>query len=440
MTCLKFRVIVVCLAAVLALGITLPLMAIQPPPIVLVMPADGAEVSGNSVTFSWNPSTWADTITNRWYTLQISSQSDFSTIVNTYSGIKATSKTVNNIPQDGSLYYWRVRVSMIMTIGGSPSTKQSDWSAPRMFLAKLAPPPPPASLISPAQGAQVTTIPIAFNWSPSSGAVKYHFQISTQDNFVSTFYNMEDINNTIVSVTPFPQNGSTYYWRVKAIDALGQGDWSQVRSFVSAPPPQPPPPASYAEPANGATVSGSAVALIWNASAGATRYHLQVAKLPVFPKVNLHYSNDNIAATQFAVPGMPNDGTKFYWRVRAFKEEGGWSAWNNVVFKTRHFFSGQSQTPPQGPLLVAPNHGADISENSITFNWKAAGGAAKYQLQIGTTNSFSAVFFNNVNISGTSFTVPNFPDQTVRYYWRVRACSAAGIWGNWSETRMFNTN
>jgi len=70
------------------------------------------------------------------------------------------------------------------------------------------------------------------NWSAASGATSYQLQVSTTNNFESPI-----ADETVLTGTSSPVsnllNGTTYYWRVKANNTIGNSDWSTVWSFTT---------------------------------------------------------------------------------------------------------------------------------------------------------------------------------------------------------------
>lgn len=68
-------------------------------------------------------------------------------------------------------------------------------------------------------------------------------------------------------------------------------------------------------------VSGDAVTLTWNASEGATTYHVQVSKDAGFNNRSMYVVEDKkLAATSLEVKGLEK-GVKYFWRVAAVNGE-----------------------------------------------------------------------------------------------------------------------
>jgi hypothetical protein len=85
-------------------------------------------------------------------------------------------------------------------------------------------PPNPPDLLSP--GAAIT-----FKWGSPNGATKYQLQVSTSSSFTTTVFDADVGNNTSQEVTGLSL-GTLYYWRVRAGNDGGWGNWSTTRSIT----------------------------------------------------------------------------------------------------------------------------------------------------------------------------------------------------------------
>ena len=74
------------------------------------------------------------------------------------------------------------------------------------------------------------------------------------------------------------------------------------------------------------------------------------------------------------------------------------------------------------------NAASAVDKYSFTANWAAVTGAASYQLDVSTNNTFTAILssYNNLSVSGTSQVVSTGLADNTTYYYRVRAVSNAG--------------
>ena len=130
-------------------------------------------------------------------------------------------------------------------------------------------------------------------------------------------------------------------------------------------------------PPDGRVVNSSNVNYSWNASSGATQYHIQVAFDSVFTMLGL---DANIGgATALPVSGFPNDGTTFYWRVKA-GNSAGWGPYADPFM----FVNGIVPMPPDADFTVDTTGGcsgtvvtfSDASSNTPTsWNWNFPGGS-----------------------------------------------------------------
>lgn len=74
----------------------------------------------------------------------------------------------------------------------------------------------------------------------------------------------------------------------------------------------------------------------------------------------------------------------------------------------------------QYPQLISPPNNSLNNPVSMNFIWGKVANATKYQLQISIDSLFGSFFYNNTNITDTSFSVNGFGYLT-KYYWKVKA-------------------
>jgi len=97
-------------------------------------------------------------------------------------------------------------------------------------------PPSSPKLISPINGASISTTPI-FNWSYVNDVSQsyYILQVSTEESFNNIVFEKKDIvySEYIMNKSEALDTGTTYYWRIKAVDGVNNsGEWSEVWSFT----------------------------------------------------------------------------------------------------------------------------------------------------------------------------------------------------------------
>lgn len=155
-----------------------------------------------------------------------------------------------------------------------------------------------------------------FEWSKVVGARSYEIQIADNAEFTSpmqftatsTFYTNYDL------FTDFK-----YYWRVRAVDNSNQRSvWSEVWEFTTAdynavPTPQ------LVSPFSGEKDFLQDVLLGWNFSIYHNFYEVQIAKDIDFTDIVI--SDNQLDIFYYYAEGLEFN-TKYYWRVRAFGDNG----------------------------------------------------------------------------------------------------------------------
>ena len=349
----------------------------------------------------------------------------------------------------------------------------SDWSGSKTVTIESLPESAPSApaLSSPEDGAAVSgtevlvagevtqRCSVTFEWEALAGADKYFLEVntsSTWDNTSSTWDEeerkvYEAIDNTAKTVTDFAleyrdtkrgfdNDGTTYYWRVKARNTSGWGAWSEGRSFINIGEPLAP---TLSSPEGGDVVSGTSVTFIWEASDGASKYHLEVNTDPNFGNDTMMFYGDVGDVTEYTDIAYLNNDTRYYWRVRA-GNDAGWgtpsSSWSFIS---------------AAPTLSSPDKGASVSGASVTFEWEALSEADKYLLEVNTDPELLEVsidpkwdseipewfeeeekrFYGDVG-NVIEYEDTGYPNDGTRYYWRVWA-SIDGEWKFRSEIWTF---
>lgn len=375
----------------------------------LLSPASGALNQPTSLTLRWNMSTGATS-----YRLQVSTSSSFETLTLEDTTLTSTSKVVSSLAYS-TTYYWRVNAT---NSGGT-----SNWSEVWSFTTIPKAPDTPA-LSNPANGATDQPTTLTLTWAASTGAERYHLQLSTSSAFTTTTVDDPNITVTSRSVGPLV-NGTTYFWRVNATNVGGTSGWSTVWSFTTNVPPPPTP--TLAAPSNGSVNQPTALTLRWNPTQGAERYHLQLATDSSFATVVL---NDSTISLTSRDVGPLMNGTTYYWRVRA-TNSGGTSSFSSTWSFTT------VPAPPSAPMLSSPANGSFNQPTTITLNWNSSTGATSYRLQVSTNSTFSSTVLDDSTLTATSKEVGPLSNNTT-YYWRVNAKNAGGS-SPYSETWSFTT-
>ncbi len=344
------------------------------------------------------------------YNLQLATDSSFSNLVINENGLADTGKQVVGLSRLVR-YYWRV--------SAANNYESSAWSSPAFAFVTAGTIPSVPLLSLPSNGASDINVNPVLTWNASLGADGYTLQVSKSSTFTDFVYNQSGLTATSKQITGL-NNFEKYYWRVSASNISGTSDWSSPAWSFTTSHSIPVPPV-LSSPADNSVDISTSPNLIWNSSSGATSYTLQVSADPSFS--SFIYNQSGIINTNRQVTGL-NNLTNYFWRVRAANGSGT-SGWSDPVwsFKTK-------AASLAAPLLSLPTNMAASVSTSPTFVWIASSGAASYTLQISTDNAFSALTFNQSDISTTNIQVTGLNSFTV-YYWRVRAVNNLGV-SDWS--------
>jgi fibronectin type 3 domain-containing protein len=286
------------------------------------------------------------------------------------------------------------------------------------------PGPQAPTLASPFDGAIGIPRDISLVWDESEEADNYHIQISMDPDFNDTLIDTSGVSNTQIDVVL--TYGTTYYWRVSASNAFGEGDWSSIWSLTTVVDiPEIP---LLVSPGNGTTDVGIDVTLYWGQSERAEVYRLQLALDELFSNVVI--DNNGLVDTELSITDIENEQT-YYWRVRA-ENEGGESEWSNIWNFTT------MPALPGSPILVSPmDQSIGLSCETTDLIWRKVTRSDQYEVQVAATQEFSNPVLHDTVLTDTSFTVSDLLEKTV-YYWRIRAINSAGA-GAWSSVWSFET-
>ena len=173
----------------------------------------------NGLKLVWHSAHRAQT-----YQLQVTNLADFSQqLVVNVTDLIDTTYILNNL-ENYTVYLFRVRA---VNQGGF-----SDWSVPFAFRTINIPPTTPPDLTIPANGATNQPLGLRISWLPVQRAEGYSVQVATDENFQNFFVNEPDVYLTYLNLFNLSP-GTKYYWRVKAWNEAGEGDWSAPYHFTT---------------------------------------------------------------------------------------------------------------------------------------------------------------------------------------------------------------
>ena len=245
-------------------------------------------------------------------------------------------------------------------------------------------------------------------WNAVTGAAKYEvYRARSKD---GTYSLMSTQSATGYTNTSDLTNGTTYYYKVRALDANGTaGAWSSVVSVT------------YKQTLPAPTVTGGNDAqgrptLTWKAVTGAAKYEVYRAR----SKDGDYIKYSTVTGTSYTNTSYIENGNTYYYKVRALKSDGTTGAWSSIVSVT------YKQTLP-APTVT----GGNDSQGRPTLKWNAVTGAAKYEVYRARSKDGDYIKYSTV--TGTSYTNTSYIESGNTYYYKVRALDANGTAGAWSS-------
>ena len=245
-------------------------------------------------------------------------------------------------------------------------------------------------------------------WKAVSGAAKYEvYRARSKD---GDYIKYATVTGTSYTNTRYIENGNTYYYKVRALDANGTaGAWSSIVSVT------------YKQTLPAPTVTGGndsqgRPTLKWKAVSGAAKYEVYRAR----SKDGDYIKYSTTTGTSYTNTSYIENGTTYYYKVRALKSDGTAGAWSSIVAVT------YKQT------LSAPAvTGGNDAQGRPTLKWNAVTGAAKYEVYRARSKDGDYIKYSTV--TGTSYTNTSYIEDGNTYYYKVRALKSDGTAGAWSS-------
>ena len=315
-----------------------------------------------------------------------------------YSTVTGTSYTNTSYIENGNTYYYKVRALDVNGTAGA-------WSSVVSVTYKQTLPAPTVTGGNDAQGRPTLT------WKVVTGAAKYEVYRARSMN--GDYIKYSTVTGTSYTNTSYIENGNTYYYKVRALDANGTaGAWSSIVSVT------------YRAASTG-TLSAPAVTggndaqgrptLKWKAVTGAAKYEVYRAR-----SLNGDYIKySTVTGTSYTNTSYIENGNTYYYKVRALKSDGTAGAWSSIVSVT------YKQTLP-APTVT----GGNDSQGRPTLKWNAVTGAAKYEVY--RARSKDGTYTKYSTTTGTAYTNSSYLTSGATYYYKVRALDANGNAGPYS--------
>jgi hypothetical protein len=307
-----------------AAWIFIPETVSEVPTPVISYPTGGATVYVTNPVVTWYIMSY---YAGARYHLQVSEQSDFSTVTFQKDNISALQQEVTGLA-GGKTYYVRVRLKTTQGQYGYYSQVQSFKVQAQSGTEPVVP------VISyPVNGTTIYTASPLVSWYIAQLAppLKYQLQLSTTNDFTNPVLDVSGIDGLTYQLTNLT-GGAAYYLRVRSYTAGGiYSAYSQTVSFTVSSTSGTNaviPVISY--PTGGVTVYTTSPIISWYITSyqPAQKYNLQLSTKQDFSVIIK--DQDDIAALQYQLTGlMP--GSTYYVRVRGKAQDGSYSLFSSTA-------------------------------------------------------------------------------------------------------------
>ena len=320
-----------------------------------------------------------------------------------YSTVTGTSYTNISYIENGNTYYYKVRALDANGTAGA-------WSSIVSVTYKQTLPAPTVTGGNDAQGRPT------LKWNAVTGAAKYEvYRARSKD---GDYIKYSTVTGTSYTNTSYIEDGNTYCYKVRALDANGTaGAWSSIVSVTYR--------AASTGTLSAPTVTGGNDAqgrptLKWNAVSGAAKYEVYRAR----SKDGDYIKYSTVTGTSYTNTSYIEDGNTYYYKVRALDANGTAGAWSSIVPVTY-------RTASTGTLSAPTVTGGNDAQGRPTLKWNAVSGAAKYEVYRARSKDGDYIKYSTV--TGTSYTNTSYIEDGNTYYYKVRALDANGTAGAWSS-------
>lgn len=369
---------------------------------ILIEPANEAvNINVGIIWYEWAPVEGATE-----YLLQVSSDEDFDNILDEEANLDQTRNILLDFTySENTKYYWRVRA--INQDG------QSDWSETFEFTTWVRIPDVP-QLIFPEANATRIDKNVELRWSDDPRAtfwvVEVFDDVYLENKIVeaNSDTNTYQLNNL--------KTYTRYYWRVKAVNAAGESNWSvnfNFRTINEIPTDK----AVILMPENNVDEQDLTIKFDWEDVEFALNYWIELSKDINFGDIEFKF--ESIPESDKLVYGLEY-GTKYYWHVKAWNTEGDGPWSDTYTFTTKLDLSVSEEFTKELGLNLYPNPANSIAQ--LEFNSPVDGAASivisdasgkvittlfdgyllsgNHSYSVNTDNLSSGVYYYTVNISG----------------------------------------
>lgn len=404
----------------------------------LVNPVQDSVVATLTPTLQWSEAVDAD---NDPLTYNVQIMALNGTIVSSINNVSATSHSVSaGKLVENNQYFWQVQAA--------DAELTSPYSAVASFWVNAIEEAPTAALLgspAPASRADKDTI---FSWQAATDAdplstVTYRLEIARNADFAVPVISVTQSGISSAALSTLPgyddlQSGTTYDWRVVAVDNSGRTSVSAASSFFSNSAPETP---IMLSPLQGDEVATLTPDLQWAAAIDADNDTLSYNVRIVDATGAVVSSNNSVAATNLVVAGgLLLENNQYGWQVQS--ADGKLTSEYSAI---KNFWINAVEEAPTPPALVAPAAVVN-ADKDMTFHWQAATDPdplafVSYRLEIARDNDFAApvIVVEQAELSSVALSALvgyEVLQADATYQWRVLAIDNTGL-STASEVRAF---
>jgi hypothetical protein len=404
----------------------------------LVGPVQDSVVATSTPTLQWSAAVDAD---NDVLTYNVQIMALNGTVVSSNTNIAATSHAVAaGKLVENNRYTWQVQAADAELT--SPNSAVGSF-----WVNAVEEAPTAALLVSPATATRADKDTI-FSWQAATDAdpfstVTYRLEIAKNGDFTTPVISVKQSGLSSAALSTLSgyenlQSGTTYHWRVVAVDNSGLTSVSSVRSFYSNSAPETP---VMLSPLQGDEVATLTPDLQWAPAVDADGDTLSYNVRIVDAAGAVVSTNSSVAATNLLVAGgLLLENNQYGWQVQAAdaKLTSDYSA-------IKFFWVNAVEEAPTAPVLDAPT-GVVNADKDTAFSWQAATDAdplafVSYRLEISRDGDFASpvIVVEQADLASAALsTLAGYDDLQANtiYQWRVVAVDNTGLCTE-SEVRTF---
>jgi len=343
--------------------------------------------------------------------------------------------------------------------------------------------PDPFVLLAPVDKSKVKSLTPSFSWQKavdvdSPQSLVYVLQLSLSQTFSTTLLEFAGISGEVFRI-PYPlADGTTYYWRVKAVDGQGGDTWSkEIWAFtvdLAASNQSPLTPVIVAPIAGELTANGY---LIWSQSkdpdlGDVVSYTVEINNKAEFSNPLISQSGilgdqpimGYAAALQVLSSGSANavclkissltesdklqDDKIYYWRVKAVDNNNAESNFTDAV--SQFFFNRANSSPSQVIDGFSPADGLEVRTGNPEISWYPSAdpdlsdhsGTLRYIIQLDDDGEFSNnyQYQYETNPGYTTVKISEMLTENMQWSYRIMTKDDEGMLSGFSDVQYFWVN